>query len=81
MQVEIDALLRYHYQDYEERVYLKPVYYLDEITRHPEKYPLLSKLIVKHQKRNISYFLKGQGRVPRSRTIGRENTWMLVGAA
>ena len=80
-QVEIDALLRHHYPDYESRVYLKPVYYLGEIADHPEKYPLLSKIIVKHQKRNISYFLKQQGRIPRSTTIGRENVWMLKGAA
>jgi hypothetical protein len=80
-QKEIDALLRFYYPDYEERVYLKPVYYLQDIIDHPEKYPLLAELSVKYQKRHISIFLKQHGRIPRSTTPGVERTWMLVGAA
>lgn len=76
-QVEIDALLRSYYSDYETRVYLKPVYYLDGIREQPEKYPILSQLNRKYQKRHISMFLKQQGRVPRSTTVGAERTWML----
>jgi len=74
-QKEIDALLRSHYPDYESRVYLKPIYYIDSIT--PGKYPLLSQLSRKYQKRHISIFLKQQGRIPRSTTIGVERCWML----
>jgi hypothetical protein len=76
-QVEIDNLLRSYYPDYESRVYLKPVLYLERIQEEPGKYLILSQLCTKHQKRYISTFLKQQGRVPRNNTVGAERTWML----
>lgn len=79
--VEIDTLLRSYYSDYETRVYLKPVYYIDGIRDEPEKYPILSQLSKKYQKRHISLFLKAQGRIPRSITVGAERTWMLPSEA
>jgi hypothetical protein len=81
LRVEIDALLRSYYPDYEERIYLKPVYYVSGIQHDPGLYPLLSDLPVKFQKRYISLFLKEQGRVPRNENVLCANTWMLPGAA
>jgi hypothetical protein len=77
---EIDSLLRSYYSDYEERTYLKPVYYVDGIKHDPGLYPMLSGLPVNMQKRYISFFLKEQGRVPRNgNQDGR--VWVLPGAA
>lgn len=75
--VEIDALLRSHYPDYEARVYLKPVYYVDGIRSEPELYPMLAGLPVKFQKRYISLFLKAQGRVTRNENQTNARIWML----
>lgn len=61
---------------YQDRTYLKPVFYLAPIKEHPETYPLLSRLTTKHQKRHISIFLKLQGRNPRSVTVGAERVWV-----
>lgn len=76
---EIDALLRSYYPDYEERKYLKPVYYVDGIKSEPDRYPLLAGLPVKFQKRYISLFLKAQGRVARNGNQTNARIWMLAG--
>ena len=78
--VEIDALLRSFYPDYEQRIYLKPVYYISGIQQDPELYPLLSGLPVKFQKRYISLFLKEQGRVARNGNQTNARIWMLKGS-
>jgi len=77
---EIDALLRSYYPDYEERIYLKPVYYVDGISHDPGLYPMLSKLPVNMQKRYISFFLKEQGRVARNGNQTNARVWILPGA-
>jgi hypothetical protein len=79
--VEIDSLLRSYYSDYEERIYLKPVYYVDGIKHDPGLYPMLSELPVNMQKRYISFFLKEQGRVPRNGNQTNARVWILPGAA
>jgi hypothetical protein len=77
---EIDALLRSYYPDYEQRIYLKPVYYVSGIQHDPGLYPLLSELPVKFQKRYISLFLKDQGMVARNGNQTNARIWMLPGA-
>lgn len=76
-QIEIDRLLRSFYPDYEERIYLKPVYYISRIKDHPEQYPFLSQLVPQFQKRHISLFLQQQGRVMRAGSKMNAHTWML----
>ena len=78
-QVEIDALLRSFYPDYEERIYLKPIYYISGITHDPELYPMLADLPVSLQKRYISLFLKDQGRVARNGKVTNARVWILPG--
>lgn len=81
IQREIENLLRAADPEYEQRVYLTPIFYLDGITETPEKYPLLAKCPEQFQKRFISYFLKEQGRVPRTPSKTQKLVWMLAGAA
>ena len=78
-QKEIDILLRFYDPVYEQRIYLKPAFYIYDIADRPERYPTLAKLSVKHQKRHISIFLKERGRVPRSKTQGAARVWMIPG--
>ena len=78
---EIDHLLRSYYSDYEERIYLKPVYYIQGIRHDPGLYPMLSDLPVKRQKQLISLFLKDQGRISRGGKKLCATVWMLPGAA
>ncbi len=78
--VEIDALLRSFYPDYEERIYLKPVTYVSAINQDPDLYPMLSDLPEKRQKLYISMFLFEQGRVSRNPNTTNARCWMLPGA-
>jgi len=77
---DIDTLLRVTDTKYEERVYIKPIYWMDDLHEHPEKYPKLSTLHITLQKRYISYFLKEQGRLKRGTGTShtcRANVWVL----
>lgn len=77
---EIDTLLRITDPNYEQRVYIKPIYWMEDLREHPEKYPKLSTLHASLQKRYISYFLKEQGRVKRGAgdsRLAKTNVWML----
>ena len=74
--VEIDALLSSYYPNYQERVYLKPVYYVSGIHHDPGLYPILSRIPVKVQKRYISLFLKEQGRISRGAGGSGGKIWM-----
>ena len=78
-QKEIDSLLRFYDPEYESRTYLKSGFYIHDIADHPEKYPLLAALSPQLRKRHISIYLKQQGRIPRTHTIGVEIVWMLPG--
>jgi len=77
---EIDALLRVTDPNYKQRVYIKPIYWMEDLKSHPEEYPKLSTLHASIQKRYISYFLKEQGRVKRGADdlrVAKTNVWML----
>jgi hypothetical protein len=77
---EIDALLRARDPEYELQVYIKPIYWMEDLKTHPERYPKLLALPVPIQKRYISYFLKEQGRVKRGAggsRLAKTNVWML----
>jgi len=77
---EIDALLRVTDPNYKQRVYIKPIYWMEDLKSHPEEYPKLTTLAVALQKRYISYFLKEQGRVKRGADdlrVAKTNVWML----
>jgi hypothetical protein len=77
-QKEIDALLRAADPTYEQRVYLKPLFYVDGIATNPERYPLLARKTESLQKRYISAFLKEQGRISRNGRTFNARVWMLA---
>jgi hypothetical protein len=73
---EIESVLRETDPEYRKRIYIKPVYWIDPIRENPDKFPLLSRLTPRLQKRYMSYFLKDQGRVARSQTLNA-TVWMI----
>ena len=79
--IEIDKLLRTAQPDYEQRVYITPIFYIEGIRDNPELYPRLARHTESLQKRYISTFLKEQGRVSRSKTNLNAKVWMIPGAA
>lgn len=74
---EVSLLLMEGDPDYKKRLYITPSRYLWGIKDSPDKYPLLSKLTHPLQKRYISYFLIGQGRVKRGTKTSKSQVWML----
>jgi len=75
---EIHKLLSSHYTEYQERTYLTPSWYSSTIRKEPENYPILSSMPMNIARRNISLFLKNQGRVRRNmKGVTRGACWML----
>jgi autonomous glycyl radical cofactor GrcA len=75
---EIEAVLVAQDPDYRKALHIKPLFWMDDLIEHPEKYPKLSQRSLPEQKRFISFYLKSQGRVPASNTRNARG-WVLPG--
>ena len=73
---EVDALLSVTNPNYRNVAHIKPIMWMNDLEENPEKYPKLSKVDERKQKRFISYYLKMQGRVPASKTRNAR-AWVL----